>query len=211
MVGLTFENHDGVVVGVVDIEKYLKLLLQNNSSIITGSQCILLLEYTDQAPWLKWSRHFTGITTTRVKVVYTKNSLSLVITAAAYLGSDYATQQKCLGNLMFKLKEFKSVSISGNNPLDIHLRSSADGKQRRITTGTSSAKSSYPIPDAPEHSNQLGDMTIACNMPLVKFVIQHKLKNSFIDGLKENLPQKRTEGILLSHIWEGRDCPAFLS
>ena len=41
-----------------------------------------------------------------------------------------------------------------------------DGKERRISTGNSSAKSTYPIPEAPEHQSQLGDMKIICPEPV---------------------------------------------
>ena len=35
-------------------------------------------------------------------------------------------------------------------------RTVADGKGRRTATGSSTSKSSFPIPEAPEHSSQLG-------------------------------------------------------
>ena len=38
-------------------------------------------------------------------------------------------------------------------------------KERRISTGNSSAKSTYPIPEAPEKQSQLGDMKIICPEP----------------------------------------------
>lgn len=40
-----------------------------------------------------------------------------------------------------------------------------DGKERRLSTGSSSAKSTYPIPEAPEHQIQLGNMKIICPEP----------------------------------------------
>jgi len=43
--------------------------------------------------------------------------------------------------------------------LDEHV---GDGEERRISTGSSSAKSTYPIPEAPEHQIQLGNMKIIC-------------------------------------------------
>ena len=39
------------------------------------------------------------------------------------------------------------------------VRGVADGAQRRSSTGVSTATSTYPIPEAPESADQLGDVT----------------------------------------------------
>lgn len=44
----------------------------------------------------------------------------------------------------------------------------ADGCQRRSITGSSSASSTYPIPESPEHQKQLGDMRVICKEPVWK-------------------------------------------
>ena len=52
--------------------------------------------------------------------------------------------------------------------ITIHRRSVADGKFRRYALSSSTAKSSFPIPEAPEHSTQLGDMKVICDEPVWK-------------------------------------------
>jgi hypothetical protein len=47
-------------------------------------------------------------------------------------------------------------------PIKVSVRGVADGSLRRSATGNSSASSTYPIPEAPERCDQLGDMTILC-------------------------------------------------
>ncbi len=46
---------------------------------------MIVIDYTDGFPWLKWSRHFTGETSVQVKIIepynllrYSINSCSLV-------------------------------------------------------------------------------------------------------------------------------------
>ena len=43
----------------------------------------------------------------------------------------------------------------------------ADGAQRRSITGSSSASSSYPIPEAYEHKSQMGDLSIYQDKPVI--------------------------------------------
>lgn len=50
--------------------------------------------------------------------------------------------------------------------IKIIRRPFGDGKERRISTGNSFAKSTYPIPEAPEQQSQLGDMKIICPEPV---------------------------------------------
>ena len=64
-----------------------------------------------------------------------------------------------------QLTSLRSLQINGKN-IEFIPRAVADGKQRRLDTGKSTAKSSYCIPEAPEHKTQLGDMTIACTSPV---------------------------------------------
>ena len=44
--------------------------------------------YTVGFPWLKWSRHFTGETSVRVKLIESYNLLSTVLTVALWSGND---------------------------------------------------------------------------------------------------------------------------
>lgn len=65
-----------------------------------------------------------------------------------------------------QLQELKTVKhpLTGQEIKIISLRHTCeDGKERRLSTGSSSAKSTYLIPEAPEHQSQLGDMQIICS------------------------------------------------
>ena len=100
LIGLEFEVHGDVVTAKVNVAKYLEYLLSRPAvqfEKIAPKNKILFYQFTDLAPWLKWSRYFTGITTTRVKVVECQNLSRLVITTGVYLGpDDYETVQKML-------------------------------------------------------------------------------------------------------------------
>ena len=48
----------------------------------------------------------------------------------------------------------------------IHPKTGQTSVLRRASTGNSTACSSYPIPEAPEHINQLGDMKVIFEKPL---------------------------------------------
>ena len=126
------------------------------------------MDYTDGFPWLKWSRHFTGETSVRVKLIEPYNLLSTVLTVALWLGNDdYETTKRC-GHAVYKqLKELKTIKhpLTGQE-IKIIRRTCGDGKERRLSTGSSSAKSTYPLPEAPEHQSQLGDMKIICPEPV---------------------------------------------
>ena len=59
------------------------------------------MDYTDDFPWLKWSGHFTGETSVRVKIIEPYNVLSTVLTVALWLGGDdYDTVKKCAGQFL---------------------------------------------------------------------------------------------------------------
>ena len=118
-----------------------------------------------------------------------QNSLSTIITVAAYLGSDdYDTQKKCLDS-RYPL------------PLSPLLRyiSGAYGKQRKTATG-------YPIPDAPEHANQLGDMTFICKKPVFTQKDSLLAENNFASWLKgkSSTKESRREFAKLNFSMRGR-------
>ena len=76
------------------------------------------------------------------------------------------TTKKC--HAVYKqLKELKTINhpLTGQE-IKIIRRTSGDGKERRLSTGGSSAKSTYPILEASEHQSQLGDMKIICPEPV---------------------------------------------
>lgn len=109
-IGLEFNEFGEVVVGHVDIEKYISLFLAQpgtQSVINTPNNCLILMDYTDGFPWLKWSHHFTAETSVRVKLVEPYNLLSTVLTVALWLGNDdYETTQKNV--VMLFINSFKS-------------------------------------------------------------------------------------------------------
>ena len=81
-IGLTFNEFGEVVVGYVDIKNYTTLFLSQSgvqSAVTTPNNSIIIMDYTDGFPWLKWSHHFTGETSVRVKITeHSLNSCSLV-------------------------------------------------------------------------------------------------------------------------------------
>ena len=169
-IGLTFNEFGEVVVGYIDIEKYITLFLSHpgvQSAVTTPNNNIIIMDYTDGFPWLKWSRHFTGETSVRVKIIEPYNLLSTVLTAALRLGNDdYDTIRKCSGTVYEQLKQHKTIKHPLNGKeIKIVRRSCGDSKERRSSTGNSSAKSCYPISEAPEHHSQLGDMELSCPCP----------------------------------------------
>lgn len=103
-----------------------------------------------------------------MKIIEPYNLLSTVLTVALWLGGDdYDTVKKCAGAVFDQLKELKTIKhpLSGKE-IKIVRRSCGDGKERRSSMGNSSAKSFYPIPEAPEHQSQLGDMKLVCTCPV---------------------------------------------
>ena len=148
-IGLTFNKFGEVVVGYVDVENHITLFLSQSgvqSAATTPNSSIIIMDYTDGFPWLKWSHHFTGETSVRVKIIEPYNLLSTVLTVALWLGNDdYDTVRKCTGAVYMyeELKQLKTIKhpLSGKE-INIVRWSCGDGKERRSSTGNSSAKSS---------------------------------------------------------------------
>ena len=111
---MEFEVHGDVVIAKVNVAKYLEYLLSRPAvqfEKIAPKNKILFYQFTDLAPWLKWSRYFTGITTTPVKVVECQNLSRLVITTGVYLGpEDYETEQR--GHLSAHASEGQCVEYA---------------------------------------------------------------------------------------------------
>lgn len=84
--------------------------------------------------------------------------------------NDYDSVQKCAGVVYEQLTQLKTIKHpKSGKEIKIVRQSCGDGKERRSSTGNSSAKSSYPIPEAPEHHSQLGDMKLSCLLTLGNF------------------------------------------
>ena len=77
--------------------------------------------------------------------------------------------------------------------IKIVRRSCADGKERRSSTGSSSAKSCYPIPEAPEHHTQLGDMKLMCPQPVWTVEDTEIMENKFESTLAGKPPSKERQ------------------
>ena len=184
--------------GFIDIKKYITLFLSQSgvqSAITTPNSNMIVMDYTDSFPWLKWSRHFTGETSVRVKIIEPYNLLSTVLTVALWLGNDdFDTVKNCAGAVYEQLKQLKTIKhpLSGKE-IKIVRRSCGDGKERRSSTGNSSAKSSYPIPEAPEHHSQLGDMKLLCPSPVWSVEDTESLETKFKTELSGKAPKKTVE------------------
>ena len=206
-IGLTFNEFGEVVVGYIDIKKYITLFLSQpgvQSAVTTPNNNIVIMDYTDGFPWLKWSRHFTGETSVRVKIIEPYNLLSTVLTAALWLGNDdYDTIRQCAGAVYEQLKQLITIKhLLNGKEIKIIRRSCGDGKERRSSIGNSSAKSSYPIPEAPEHHSQLGDMKLSCPCPVWSVEDTDTLEMKFNLELRGKVLAKKSTGSLLNKILE---------
>ena len=75
-IGLEFNEFGEVIVGHVDIEKYISLFF-----IQAATQSVINTP-TDSFPWPKWSPHYTGGTSVRVKLIEPYNLLSTLLIVA---------------------------------------------------------------------------------------------------------------------------------
>ena len=89
---------------------------------------------------------------------------------ALWMGSDEFTTAKICGEKVYKLlAELKEIiHPKTGQTLSVLRRATTDGKARRRSTGNSTACSSYPIPEAPQHIDQLRDMKVLLEKPLWK-------------------------------------------
>ena len=134
---------------------------------------------------MHWSKFFSGETAIRLKLVEPHNLLSCIVTVCSWLGPDDYIHVSNLGKeTVNQLSDLKTVyhPLLGKN-LEVVVRGVADGCQRRLITGSSSASSTYPIPEAPEHVNQLGDMTITCKEPIWKVSMTEAAEEDFKNWL----------------------------
>ena len=168
-VELQFNEFKGIVCGHVNIKAYIELLLNQpmfDIDKLAPLNKIIIYGYPDLAPFLKWSWHFNGLTSYRLKIVDVSIMHCLAITAAIYLGEDsYDNLKNAFKPIYEELHKLGFVNVQGER-LDVLSRSVADGKQRRLDMGLSSARSSYPFVEAPEHKTQMGDMRVTCSKPV---------------------------------------------
>ena len=74
--------------------------------------------------------------------------------------------KKCFGGVYEEYRKLNEIHVPQcENPTREFNRSCADRKQCRVDTGNSSSRSTYPIPDAPGHSNLLGNMMVISTGP----------------------------------------------
>ena len=62
--------------------------------------------------------------------------------------------------MFYELGNLKEVDTPNFSNVKVIVRGLADEMQCRSSSGASRSSSLYPIFEAPEHSSQLGDMTI---------------------------------------------------
>ena len=87
--------------------------------------------------------------------------------------------------------------LLGKN-IEVVVRKVADGYHQQWITRSSSASSTYPIPEAQEHQNQLGDMTTTCNEPLWKVGMTEAAEEEFKNWLGKRVDNTENRQIALS-------------
>ena len=102
-----------------------------------------------------------------MKIVEKCNSLDTIRTLASWLGPDDHRHTSTLGKYIDQqLRNLKEINVPSHRKINVIARGFADGSGRRSSSGASTARSSYPIEEAPEHITQLGDMSIYCHEPI---------------------------------------------
>ena len=123
-----------------------------------------------------------------------------------YLGpDDYETVQKCFGKLYKDYGQLKEIHPANcNSPVKVFYRSCADGKQRRIDSGNSSSRSTFPIPDSPEHTRLLGNMLVISKAPVWTHEDSRDMKHKY-EKLVEKNPIARSEFAKMNLGNQGRE------
>lgn len=87
--------------------------------------------------------------------------MSTIVTICTWLGpDDYQHMNDLRSVALNQLNELKEIY----HPL---LKKTIKVSVRGVAaTGSSTAAATYPIPEAPERSDQLGDMTLICQSPV---------------------------------------------
>ena len=68
--------------------------------------------------------------------------------------------------------------------IKVHFRGLADGAQRRSMQGASTATSNYPVPEVPVYLNQLGDLSLFHDKPLLTVSSTFKAAEDYKEFLK---------------------------
>lgn len=155
----------------INIKNAIEHLLSKQNmqeAVKTPNDALLVYYYCDAFPWMGWSKFFSGETSIRIKIVEPYNMLSTAFTVCSFLGPD---NYEMISNLCQEIFEQLATLEQVMHPLrgcniKVYVRGLGDGANRRTITGSSTAKSTFPIEEAPEHQRQLGDMTVYCPEPL---------------------------------------------
>ena len=176
---LNFAEYNGVVAAYTNVKNTVEWLLSKETlkeTILVPKEKLIVYHYIDAFPWMQWSKFFNGETAIRIKIVEPHNLLSSIVTVCSWLGPDDYNHVSTLGReTLQQLSDLRSVyhPLLRKN-IEVIVRGVADGCQRRSVTGSSSASSTYPIPESPEHHKQLGDMTVICNEPVWRVEMTEK-------------------------------------
>lgn len=149
-------NPNSVLAAYTNVKKTVGWLLSKESlkeTILVPNERLIVYHYVDAFPWMQWSKYFNGETAIRIKLVEPYNLLSFFATACSWLGPDDYNHVSNLGReTLQQLSSLKTVYhpyLKKN--IEVLVRGVADGCQRRSITGSSSASSTYPIPESPKH------------------------------------------------------------
>ena len=114
----------------------------------------------------------------------------------AWNNDDYETTKKC--HAVYKqLKELKTINhpLTGQE-IKIMRCTSGDAKEIRLSTGSSPAKSTYPILKGSEHQSQLGNMKIICPEPVwTGSDAESCQKKIWLNCVERPPPKKSTESL----------------
>ena len=177
---LDFVEHNGVLAAYTNVKKTVEWLLSKESlkeTILVPNEKLIVYHYVDAFPWMQWSKYFNGETAIRIKLVEPHNLLSSIATVCSWLGPDDYNQVSNLGRET--LQQQSSLKTVYHPYLKKNIEVLVRGCQRRSITGSSSASSTYPIPESPEHQKQLGDMSIICNEPVWKVGMNEKAEEDY--------------------------------
>ena len=201
---LKFTEHNGVVAAYTNVKNAVEWLLSKETlqeTITVPKEKLLIYHYIDAFPWMQWSKFFNGETSIRIKLVEPHNLLSSIVTVCSWLGPDDYNHVSNLGKeTLQQLSTLKSVyhPLLKKN-IEVIVRGVADGCQRRSVTGSSSASSTYPIPESPEHHKQLGDMRVICQAPVWKVEMTEKGEEQYKTWLGKRVDNN--ENRLLLDLW----------
>lgn len=197
---LQYFTHHEMCSAYINIKNAIQHLLGKNNmqqALNCPNNAILVYYYCDAFPWMGWSKFFSGETAIRIKIVEPYNMLSTVLTVCAFLGpDDYSHVSNLCHETFRQLSCLKTVTHPLKKcDISVHIRGLGDGANRRTITGSSTAMSSYPIEEAPEHRTQLGDMGIYSPAPIRTKQMNHQSSIKYKQwlGLKADTKERRRQ------------------